>query len=58
MEVISLMLEARGLSSDKAISGPTAIELIQKRLEMMAVKSADMYTLIICDYSMPEMDGP
>ena len=24
----------------------------------MAVKNVAMYSLIICDYSMPEMDGP
>ena len=52
------MLEDKGYPSDKAVSGRDAIKLIEARKISMVSEGAQMYSLIICDYSMPEMDGP
>lgn len=56
---LEAQLWAKGISCDSAISGRAAIELVHKRLKLIASGSgATMYNLILLDYSMPEMDGP
>ena len=44
--------------TDSALSGNTALSLMEKRLEVVYRGEAPMYKLILLDYSMPEMDGP
>lgn len=52
-------LEEMEVASDATISGQNGIDkLIERILQLKSINStAQMYKLIIVDYSMPEMDG-
>ena len=52
------MLEAKGHLCDTASNGAKGLQYIQKRLELVKLAKAQMYALVLLDYSMPEMDGP
>ena len=40
------------------MNGKQAIKAIQDRIEQVYRNQAPMYSLVLLDYSMPEMDGP
>ena len=52
------MLSARERNSDQAMSGVKALALINERISKVKAGEAEMYKLLMLDYSMPEMDGP
>ena len=58
IEVIQAMLSQLGIPSDRAMNGKTAIRLIQERISLCEQEDATMYTIVLLDYSMPDMDGP
>lgn len=54
LEAIGLLLIQLNIKSDNAISGEIAIDLVVSRIK----NRQEMYKLILCDFSMPTMDGP
>ena len=52
------MLTDLGVASDSALSGKYAINLIKERIKAVEASNANMYKILLLDYSMPEMDGP
>eukprot|EP00354_Favella_ehrenbergii_P007860 CAMPEP_0170451622 /NCGR_PEP_ID=MMETSP0123-20130129/797_1 /TAXON_ID=182087 /ORGANISM="Favella ehrenbergii, Strain Fehren 1" /LENGTH=74 /DNA_ID=CAMNT_0010713365 /DNA_START=887 /DNA_END=1111 /DNA_ORIENTATION=+ len=58
IEVIKAMLEMHNYTSDIANSGRQALSLVKERHELFKQNLASMYSLVLLDYSMPDMDGP
>ncbi len=58
IEVMKALLETKGYQVDYAMSGKHCIDKITERLELVESNQAEMYKLILLDYSMPGMDGP
>lgn len=55
---MKLLLEQFNLDLSWAISGEIAIEMVKNRLvSSVGEKPTSMYKLILCDFSMPKMDG-
>ena len=52
------MLKMLKTPSDSALHGSFAIDMIEARIALCEEGTADMYKIIILDYSMPDMDGP
>ena len=52
------MLEEFGYSIDEANNGVMALTKIQERIELVREEQAEMYKIILLDYSMPDLDGP
>mmetsp|Transcript_47691 Transcript_47691/g.63016 ORF Transcript_47691/g.63016 Transcript_47691/m.63016 type:complete len:109 (+) Transcript_47691:473-799(+) len=53
------MLQEKQISCDYAVTGAEALTALRTRIDLVErglVKSN--YRFILCDYSMPEMDGP
>ena len=46
--------------SDKALDGKQALQLVQERIERVRAgeQGVSMYSLLLVDYNMPEIDGP
>ena len=58
IEVIQAMLKMLKTPSDSALHGSFAIDMIEAKIALYEEGTADMYKIIILDYSMPDMDGP
>ena len=58
VEVLSCMLQEKSYTVDCASSGYQALDLIMKRNELVRQGYAQMYKLILLDFSMPDIDGP
>ena len=58
IEVVTAMLDNLKHPSESAISGTSALVKMQDRIELMREGKAQMYKIILLDYSMPELDGP
>ena len=61
IEMLRELVLAHGNTSDIALSGKDAVNIVTSRLNSLhsSQKAAvSMYKLILVDYSMPEMDGP
>ena len=54
---IKAQIEIFGLTADEAVSGNEALNLIKERLNLMRFGNANMYELVLLDYSMPVMNG-
>ena len=54
---IKAQIEIFGLTADEAVSGHEALNLIKERLNLMRFGNANMYELVLLDYSMPVMNG-
>ena len=52
------MLQNKGIQTDFALSGKSALRLIRQRFEQAKSNESLMYKLVLLDFSMPEMDGP
>ena len=52
------MLEAVNLDCMSATNGPLALEIVKQRAEICQTGAAQMFKLILLDYSLAEMDGP
>lgn len=52
------MLQSLNVKVDTALSGMSALNQMQERMELMRIGKAQMYKIILLDYSMPELDGP
>ena len=40
------------------MSGAKALSLVKERIKKVEAGQAEMYKVLMLDYSMPEMDGP
>ena len=58
IEVVTAMMVSLNVKSESAISGMSALVKMQDRIEHMREGKAQMYKIILLDYSMPELDGP
>ena len=58
IEVLNHMLNAHNVRSESANNGLQAIQMIKKRIDKVKQGKAQMYKIILLDYSMAEMDGP
>ena len=58
VEILEMMVKDEGYSCDSALSGSEAIEMVLNRLEQVYHGQAQMYKLILLDFSMPGMNGP
>ena len=58
IEIMNELLKQQGVKNDSAISGQLGLKLIEERIALVEKGQAEMYKLILLDYSMPEMDGP
>ena len=56
--VVEEMLKVKSIGCESATSGRLALNMIQERIENVALGQGKMFKLILLDYSMPEMDGP
>ena len=56
--VMNELLKEQNIDCDQAQSGQKAVELVQRRCELVVVEAANMYKIIFLDYSMDGMDGP
>ena len=53
-----MMLKSEGYSCELAMSGKSAIDIILNRFDLIYGGLAQMFKLILLDFSMPGMDGP
>ena len=53
-----MMLQALKIDCVSAINGPLALEIVKKRAKIVQQGTAQMFKLILLDYSLAEMDGP
>ena len=58
IEVLQSMLVSKGIMSESALDGKIALKMLQTRIEAVYKGEAQMYQIILLDYSMPELDGP
>ena len=59
IEVMKAMLDNMDINFDVAHSGSMALQVIKNRMDQIKTrKTAEMYKIILLDYSMPDMDGP
>ena len=58
IEVITDLLRKRNVKADSACNGSKAIELFEERVRKVGRDQADMYSLILLDHNLPELDGP
>ena len=57
--VLQTLLTAQQVESDFAMSGKRALKMFHERIAAVLLGSgAEMYQIILLDYSMPDMDGP
>ena len=57
--VFESLLDELGFSCDIAMSGKAAVAFVESRLKLSQEQpNTSMYSLILMDYSMPDMDGP
>ena len=52
------MFEVRNVKSNMAMSGEQALTQLHNRVKKVKLGKAEMYKLLILDFSMPKMDGP
>ena len=57
IEVMKSLLTLKGVSVHTAMSGKQALILLNKRIHLVQLGKAEMYKLVLLDFSMPEMDG-
>ena len=58
IEILSAMLEQKGYTVDCSSSGIEALYLIKERFALVKQGKAQMYKLILLDFSIPDLDGP
>ena len=58
VEVIVGMLREMGIESDSCPGAIFALPIVMDRIKKVQAGTAQMYKLILLDYSMPQMDGP
>ena len=58
LEVLGSVLQERGFQSDRVSSGSVGIQLVESRFNLAKCGQAEMYKLVLIDFSMPDMDGP
>ena len=58
IEVTKAMIESLGHKTDSALNGNRALQTIKERLDLVKKGQAEMYKVILLDYSMPDIDGP
>ena len=58
IELITDLLRKRNVKADSACNGSKAIELAEERVRKVGRDQADMYSLILLDHNLPELDGP
>ena len=58
IEVISALLREENVTIVSAYNGVEALEIMEKRIELVEKRLAPMFKIVLLDYSMPEMDGP
>ena len=56
--VTSLIKSMRDIQIDSVLSSSRALNLVKKRLAEVLLGRANMYKVILLDYSIDEMDGP
>ena len=57
IEATSELIKQFNLTSAYVTNGQDAIQMIRKRLDSSVQGGDRMFKLILCDYSMPDMDG-
>ena len=58
IEIMQAMFEVRNVKSNMAMSGEQALTQLHNRVKKVKLGKAEMYKLLILDFSMPKMDGP
>ena len=58
INVFEALLSELRQTCDTALGGKPAIDLVEKRLALVHEGQAQMYNLVLLDYSMPGKDGP
>ena len=58
IEVIQSLIQSKGVNCHTALSGKQAISLLDQRIKQVKKGNAQMYKLVLLDFSMPDMDGP
>ena len=58
IEVMKAMIDKFGFPIDEATSGADALQLFEQRIQKAKQGEAQMYKVVLLDYSMPLMDGP
>ena len=58
VEVLVSMLREMGIESDSCLGAIFALPIVMDRIKKVQEGTAQMYKLVLLDYSMPQMDGP
>ena len=58
IEILSAMIKQLGYQTDHATSGSEAVMKVKERFELMQAGRAQIYKVILLDFSMPDLDGP
>ena len=58
IEILKDILGISKIACDQALSGTLALQMIQNRIQKVKEGTAEIYKVILLDFSMPVMDGP